>query len=162
MTSENLPPMPAERVGILGEIALERLRQAAKFPDEERELEAFYGLSILGEEVGEAHRAAIEARAALREDRYQLRHDAALRTELVHVAAVAVKLIELLDRHALYIHDGRSEFEDGRSPAVVPSSESAPWCTDCNAQMKAVFAGVWTCTACGAELGMATAPANPS
>lgn len=54
-------------------------------------------LMILGEEVGEANKAALEARFGL-----DIEHDDRirdLRTELVQVAAVAVAIIEYIDRH---------------------------------------------------------------
>ncbi len=54
-------------------------------------------LMILGEEVGEANKAALEARFGL-----DIEHDSKikeLRKELVQVAAVSIAIIEYIDRH---------------------------------------------------------------
>jgi NTP pyrophosphatase (non-canonical NTP hydrolase) len=77
---------------LVDELAAERVRQDSKW-GEQNHAPAFY-LMILGEEVGEANKAALEA--------YFLHDPARLedyRKELVQVAAVAVAMIECLDRN---------------------------------------------------------------
>lgn len=75
---------------VLEEIAKERNRQDEKW-GEQNHSPADY-LTILGEEVGEANKAALEAKFAGEpwED---------YRKELVQVAAVAVAMIECFDRN---------------------------------------------------------------
>lgn len=68
---------------ILGDIITERLKQDAKFPEEENTDERWY--AILGEEFGEI------GRAILTEDR------ANLREELIQLAAVSVAWVEIMD-----------------------------------------------------------------
>lgn len=77
----------AQWLNIFQNIALERRRQDAKWGEQNHD--AFLWLAILGEEFGEAAKAAIEGRIAY------------MRTELIHVAAVAVAAIESLDRNEL-------------------------------------------------------------
>lgn len=75
---------------VLEEIAKERNRQDEKW-GEQNHSPADY-LTILGEEVGEANKAALEAKFAGKPwDDY--------RKELVQVAAVAVAMIECFDRN---------------------------------------------------------------
>lgn len=77
---------------LVDQIAAERTRQDSKW-GEQNHAPAFY-LMILGEEVGEANKAALEA--------YFLKDPARLedyRDELIQVAAVAIAMIECLDRN---------------------------------------------------------------
>jgi len=69
------------------DIRAERERQDTKWGVQNHS--PLYWLAILGEEFGEAAKAAIEGRIAY------------MRTELIHVAAVAVAAIESLDRNEL-------------------------------------------------------------
>lgn len=78
---------------VLGDVVAERLRQealakAGRFPSTAANpaLDPAYAFAILSEEVGEVARAIVEAESM-----------AALRTELVQVAAVAVAMIEGID-----------------------------------------------------------------
>jgi len=80
----------AQWLNIFQNIALERRRQDAKWGEQNHD--AFLWLAILGEEFGEAAKAAVEGRIA------------DLRTELIHVAAVAVAAIESLNRNELVEH----------------------------------------------------------
>jgi hypothetical protein len=77
----------AQWLNIFQNIALERRRQDAKWGVQNHD--AYFWLAILGEEFGEAAKAAVEDRAV------------DLRTELIHVAAVAVAAIESLNRNEL-------------------------------------------------------------
>ena len=76
-------------VDVLSYIAIERKRQDAKWGEQNHD--PFHYLTVLGEEYGEACQAALHAR-------HGGRHADELRKELVHVAAVAVAMIECLDR----------------------------------------------------------------
>ena len=80
----------AQWLNIFQNIALERRRQDAKWGEQNHD--AFLWLAILGEEFGETAKAAIEGRLA------------DMRTELIHVAAVAVAAIESLNRNELVEH----------------------------------------------------------
>ncbi|GGK28157.1 hypothetical protein GCM10008955_22420 [Deinococcus malanensis] len=82
--------MTAATPGVLAEVRRERERQEARWG--EQTLDPAVWLMVLGEEVGEANRAALEHRMGTRAD---LSHS---RAELVQVAAVAVRAIEALDR----------------------------------------------------------------
>jgi len=75
---------------ILEEIRNERLRQDAKW-GEQNHAPADY-LMILGEEVGEANKAALEAKFGNGSLRLY-------RDELIQVAAVAIAMIECFDRN---------------------------------------------------------------
>lgn len=70
------------------EVARELLRQYDKWGEQNHD--TMYWLGILMEEVGEASKAAIE---------YDY---IAYRTEMVHVAAVAVNMIEAFDRSNIH------------------------------------------------------------
>ena len=69
---------------VLREVAKERERQDAKHGVQDQH--PFKWLTILGEEYGEACRAAYE------------KEDSRYREELIQVAAVAVAMVECLDR----------------------------------------------------------------
>ena len=80
---------------ILDEIAIERVRQFDKWGDQIHT--ATHWMSILGEEVGEAEKEAVEYEAGPDEiflDR--------MRKELLHAAAVTVAMIEWIDSGAPY------------------------------------------------------------
>ena len=82
--------------GVLDEIYYERERQDAKW-GADRNHHPGEWLMILGEEVGEANKAALEAHfGGYGRDSY-----ADMRKELIQVAAVAVATIESLDRNEL-------------------------------------------------------------
>lgn len=88
-------------VGVYGDVLKERLRQDEKFgPDQNHD--PMVWLAILGEEYGEAARAALHAAFAIQSSptgpSYG-RHLAELREELIQVAAVAVAAVETLDRN---------------------------------------------------------------
>ena len=79
----------AETHGVLCEVLAERIKQDAKWGEQDHHVAEW--ITILGEEYGEACRAA-----------YHGWHDgvdmANYRAELIHVAAVAVVAIECYDR----------------------------------------------------------------
>ncbi len=86
---------------VLGEVLAERLRQHGKWGEQNHSPEIW--LMILGEEVGEVTRGALEAwayRKALRDDAAKgwLEH---YRRELIQVAAVAVAAVQSIDRNEL-------------------------------------------------------------
>lgn len=81
----------AARHAVLLEVSAERNRQDTKW-DEQDHGDFVWG-AILGEEVGEAHQAALEFEFGDSEN-----PNADLRKELIQVAAVAVAWIECLDR----------------------------------------------------------------
>lgn len=81
---------------VLQDLIEERNFQDRKW-GENRNHDCAVWLMILGEEVGEANKAALEAKFGLDcEHEYKIKE---LRQELVQVAAVAVDFIEYLDRH---------------------------------------------------------------
>ena len=77
-------------MNVLNDIALERHRQDAKWGPQSHN--AFTWLAILGEEVGESNQAALKAH-------FGNKPWAHYREELIQVAAVAVAMVECLDRH---------------------------------------------------------------
>lgn len=88
--------MSSRTTTVLAEVHAERRGQDAKWG--EQNLDPFAYLAILTEETGEASQAAVKARfEALgpTDSRMLLKH---YRAELVQVAAVAVAMIECLDR----------------------------------------------------------------
>lgn len=88
---ESIPPVSA-REDVFNEINQERIKQDLKW-GEQNHAPADW-LMILGEEVGEVNKAALEAKfgsSTLRE----------YREELVQVAAVTVAMIECFDRNHL-------------------------------------------------------------
>lgn len=90
---------PAECDGIELEIRVERARQEMKFGPQDHD--PFKYLAILGEEVGEANKAAIEAydwKAGKFED-FPSNRVMHIRDELIQVAAVAKAIIETLERN---------------------------------------------------------------
>lgn len=80
---------------VLKEVEFERERQDQKWGEQNHDPFAY--LAILGEEVGEANKAAIEARVWRAAD-WDVTKLTDYRNELVQVAAVAVAAIECLDR----------------------------------------------------------------
>lgn len=81
---------------VLNEIAFERERQDAKWGEQNHD--PAWWLVILGEEVGEACTASLDARPGMGSGGATLDD---YRAELVQVAAVAVAAIECLDRNRL-------------------------------------------------------------
>lgn len=79
---------------ILQEVKAERAQQDTKWGEQDHH--PIEWLAILGEEVGEANKAALEAHFAgyARTGKYE-----DYREELVQVAAVAVAMIESFDRN---------------------------------------------------------------
>jgi NTP pyrophosphatase (non-canonical NTP hydrolase) len=74
---------------VLKEVFDERVRQDAKWGIQDHELPMW--LAILGEEVGEANKALVES--------YFGNQDLTeLREELIQTAAVAVSIVEFMDR----------------------------------------------------------------
>jgi hypothetical protein len=139
--SENQPT----RAEILAEIHAERERQARLHSGDEQELEVFLGLAILGEEKGEADKAAIGLRLAHFQETAESieQREEDLRTELLEVAAVAVKLIELLDRNALYV----SRIVE-TPPSTIPAERTGPWCANCIVAMEVLAPGIHQCPHC--------------
>jgi hypothetical protein len=86
-----LPPFPhGARIDVLCDVSLERVRQDEKWggtPGIDRISGPHYP-AVLGEEFGEVCKAVLEGQTA------------ELRTELIHVAAVAVAWVEELDNLA--------------------------------------------------------------
>lgn len=78
-----------DRTNIFLEIATERHNQDAKFGEQNHSPAKW--LMILGEEVGEVNKAALEAE-------FQHKDLSEYRNELIQVAAVAIAMIECLDR----------------------------------------------------------------
>jgi len=74
---------------VLSDVVAERTRQDAKWGEQNHD--PFLYLTILGEEYGEACNAALEAKFG----KGTITH---LREELVQIAAVAVALVECIDR----------------------------------------------------------------
>lgn len=94
-----------EQINIFGEIMEERQRQDRKFGSNRSHTPAEW-LMILGEEVGEVNKAALEAhfgyplsadREGTPKERVEL-HFKEYRKELIQVAAVAVAMLESHDR----------------------------------------------------------------
>lgn len=86
---------------ILGEVRKERDRQDAKWGEQNHS--PFVWLAILGEEVGEVNKAALESVVFRPQDRdaenqWLLQKLEDYREELVQVAAVACAMIESFDR----------------------------------------------------------------
>ncbi len=79
---------------VLFEVAVERQKQDEKWGEQNHPPADW--LMILGEEVGEANRAALEARFEVPDSDITYYRD-----ELIQVAAVAVAAIESLDRNEL-------------------------------------------------------------
>jgi len=86
---------------VLNEVLLERQRQEEKWGQQNHNAPEW--LMILGEEVGEANKAALETYFAARgpkPDGYESVEDYSnYRAELIQVAAVAVSMIESIDRN---------------------------------------------------------------
>lgn len=79
---------------VLDEVLIERQRQDSKWGEQNHN--AFTWLTILGEEVGECSRAALDAF-------YHNNDWPHLKLELIQVAAVAVAIVESLERNELKI-----------------------------------------------------------
>ena len=84
---------------VLNEVAFERSKQDQKWGEQNHV--PMLWLAILGEEVGEVNKAALETYFNTVQPGSYVNADAdysGYRTELVQVAAVAVAMIECLDR----------------------------------------------------------------
>lgn len=79
---------------VMDEVLLERFRQDVRWGEQNHG--PFTWLAILGEEVGEVNRAVLEANKGGDFDDLAL---ADYRRELIQVAAVAMAMIECLDRN---------------------------------------------------------------
>lgn len=87
---------PITRTGVIGEVLQERNRQEEKWGEQNHHPLAW--LAILGEEVGEVNKAVLEAFFP----NYKTYGDyIQARVELIQVAAVAIAMIESLDRNEL-------------------------------------------------------------
>lgn len=82
-------------MSVLNEVQAERERQDAKWGEQNHE--PFRYLAILGEEVGESNNAAIEA-FQWKVGTWDAEKLVEYRKELIQVAAVAVAMVECLDR----------------------------------------------------------------
>jgi NTP pyrophosphatase (non-canonical NTP hydrolase) len=82
--------MAENTTNILAEVYNERERQDAKWGEQNHH--PFLYLAVLGEEVGEANQAALQAT-------FGGKTWADYRQELIETAAVAVAMVECLDRH---------------------------------------------------------------
>lgn len=101
-------PMPPLHK-VLGEVEQERLKQNKKWGEQNHHPAEW--LMILGEEVGEANKAALETNFKYPEnDGWK-----SYREELVQVAAVAIAMIESVDRNQLK-NQAQSEGEPKREP----------------------------------------------
>ena len=85
---------------ILAEIQAERARQDTKWEPQNHSVIEW--CAILGEEVGEANKHALQAHFSKDVD-YALAQLQAYRAELIQIAAVAVAMVESLDRNELSI-----------------------------------------------------------
>lgn len=83
--------MERTKLRALRDVSRERDSQDAKWGEQNHD--PFCYLAILGEEVGEANEAALDLRFADGTRQH-------LREELIQVAAVAVAMVECLDRNA--------------------------------------------------------------
>lgn len=81
----------AELEPVLADVVEERARQDSKWGEQNHD--PFTYLAILTEEVGEAAQAALH-------DQFGGKHAGTYRTELVQIAAVAIAMIECVDRAA--------------------------------------------------------------
>jgi len=90
---------PRSRRKVFKNVLLERTVQDGKWGEQNHD--PFTWLSILGEEVGEAHQAAIEAKFPKSNNDGQSVTLYNLRQELIQVAAVAISICESLDRNEL-------------------------------------------------------------
>jgi NTP pyrophosphatase (non-canonical NTP hydrolase) len=86
------------RVGVMCQVEAERVRQDEQWGQQDHEPTVY--MTILTKEVGEAAKEAIEWWMSARNgmDVMASRHLDLLREELVQVAAVAVAMVECLDR----------------------------------------------------------------
>lgn len=116
---------------VYADVAFERIRQDEKWGQQDHS--PMEWLCILGEEVGEANKAVLEAHFPGYERRGDL---SGYRAELVQVAAVAIAAIESLDRMTVILKGGPcagwkvriSSFEaiSGRLQIRLKVSESEP------------------------------------
>ena len=90
--------IPKVNMAVLWDVARERERQDEKWGEQNHD--QYLWLAILGEEVGEACQAALniefESYEGLEQNRVRVEK---YRDELIQVAAVAVAIVECLDRN---------------------------------------------------------------
>lgn len=84
---------------VLKEVLRERVKQDGKWGEQNHD--PFQWLAILGEEVGEANKAAVDANTWRNISPVKFNKDGLenYRAELIQVAAVAVSMVECLDRN---------------------------------------------------------------
>ncbi len=97
---------------VMLEVARERTKQDAKWGEQNHN--GYTYLAILMEEVGEAAKAALH-------DQFGGKEAGGLRTELVQTAAVAVAMIECLDRKDKRRRAGLCPFCGTKPQAVCPT-----------------------------------------
>lgn len=104
------------------DIAAERTRQRAKFP-EYRDHDLFVMLAVIGEEFGECQQAALDHLQAVdRGDAPVARHRSQhFRAELVQLAACAVKALELYDARRLAIYGDQLSTDQNQDQPINPS-----------------------------------------
>jgi len=85
---------PGSSLSVFAAVATERRRQRDLYGEQNHEPEVW--LAILVEEVGELATAMVHARFP----QYQHRNSSDIRAEAVQVAAVAIALVECLDRRS--------------------------------------------------------------
>ena len=102
------------------DIEAERARQRQLHP-ETGDHDLFVMLSVIGEEMGKCHRAALEHLSAARKSDALAQRETALhlRVELVQLAATAVKALALFDRGLLAVH--HDQFPDDTTQPSNPS-----------------------------------------
>ena len=124
---------------IFNEIKLERKRQDAKWGIQNHS--PIEWCAILGEEVGEVNKAALEEHFAVSyPEQFKNHRFDDYRKELIQVAAVAVAMIECIDRNVpLSGSDDKSS-----------SPQSCPQCSSNLVHSKLCkYSYSWTCGNCG-------------
>lgn len=79
---------------VLAEVENERISQKQKWGLQNHDI--YRWLAILGEEVGEANQAALHTE-------FEGGHASTVREELIQIAAVAVQIVECLDRRRMML-----------------------------------------------------------
>lgn len=108
---------------ILGEVAEERKWQDEKWGQQNHDPAVW--LAILGEEVGEANNAFCESHFNSQTAAVKRKELFNMRSELIQVAAVAVAMVESLDRNELSIlkNEIESENAEPRQALVKPNPD---------------------------------------
>ncbi len=98
--SIEIEPNSDETLKIFDEVLAERIKQDAQWGEQNHNPAEW--CMILGEEVGEVNRAALEHRFETLDEKDLVRlRCMRIRDELIQVAAVAVAMVESLDRNEL-------------------------------------------------------------